>query len=305
MTDTSTIDNDGERMVPEIHRPSLMYAEHVTRYLAAADLVRGKRVLDIASGSGYGGHLLARTAASVVGVDLSSDAVAYARAHYPAPNLEFRQGSAERIPLDDASVDVVTTFETIEHVEDYRGFVAEIDRVLAPGGVAVVSTPNDLEFIEGNHFHLHEFVYDELVELLAERFAHIRPYFQATWKAVAVATEDAFDREGTVDVEVHNLAPLERDQFLYFYLVCGREAADVEVPVRGLLALGAHWSDRERQTIDLGLIAELDGLRAQVAALTAERDGLRDDLRAVTSTRAYGLARRLSAVAGRLGVRGR
>src|SRR5688572_2803373 len=179
MTDATTIDNDGERMVPEFHRPSLMYIDHVNRYMAATDAVRGKRVLDIASGSGYGSALLAESATSVVGVDVSPDAVSYASREHARSNVEFRVGNAEHIPVDDSSVDVVVTFETIEHVADYERFVAEIDRVLAPGGVALISTPNDLEFIEGNHFHLHEFVYDELMELVGRHFSFVRPYFQA------------------------------------------------------------------------------------------------------------------------------
>ncbi|AEE46640.1 class I SAM-dependent methyltransferase [Cellulomonas fimi] len=299
MGEATTIDNDGERMVPELHRPSLMYAEHVTRYVAAAELVRGKRVLDIASGSGYGGHLLAETAASVVGVDVSAQAVAYAQEKFARDNLEFRQGDATQIPLDDASVDVVTTFETIEHVEDYRAFVAEIDRVLAPGGVAIISTPNDLEFIEGNHYHLHEFVYDELLDLVKDRFPHVRPFFQATWKAVAVADEKALASEGPVDLQVTNLAPLERDQYLYFYLVCGREEADADVPVPQLLALGGHWSDRQVQEQDLRLIATMDALHAEIAALAAERDRLAQDVRTITATKSYRVARGASRILGR------
>lgn len=308
MTDATTIDNDGERMVPEFHRPSLMYAEHVTRYLAASEAVRGKRVLDIASGSGYGSQILAGSAAHVVGVDVNPRAVAYAADRYGQPNLEFRLGNAESIPLDDASVDVVVTFETIEHVEDYRQFVAEIDRVLAPGGIALISTPNDLEFVEGNHFHLHEFVYDELIELVSPRFPFVRPYFQATWQAVAVASQDALGTEGPVEVEVRNLAPLERDQFLYFYLVCGREATDVEIPP--LLALGAHHSDRQIQGRETETAALVEGLRAEATALREERDRLlaeRDDLenrlRTITGTRSYRLARSLSDVAHAVGRR--
>ncbi|WP_421740921.1 class I SAM-dependent methyltransferase [Cellulomonas sp.] len=298
MTDAKTIDNDGERMVPEFHRPSLMYSEHVNRYLAAVEVVRGKRVLDIASGSGYGSQLLAGSAASVIGVDVSSDAVAYASSEHGRDNLEFRVGNAEQIPLEDDSVDVVVTFETIEHVEDYRQFVAEIDRVLAPGGIALISTPNDLEFIEGNHFHLHEFVYDELLELVGAHFSFVRPYFQATWKAVAIGTEAEFSTEGPITAQITNLAPLDRDRFLYFYLVCARSPVDAEIPTQ--LALGAHYSDRQVQQSDLGMIAAADGLQAQIRTLESERDGLRADLRTVTSTRSYRTAHALGGLAAKL-----
>ncbi|MEZ0449571.1 class I SAM-dependent methyltransferase [Cellulomonas sp. ICMP 17802] len=301
MTDAKTIDNDGERMVPEFHRPSLMYSEHVNRYLAATEVVRGKRVLDIASGSGYGSQLLAGSAASVIGVDVSADAVAYASTEHSRSNLEFRVGDAERIPVDDASVDVVVTFETIEHVADYERFVAEIDRVLAPGGVALVSTPNDLEFIEGNHFHLHEFVYDELMELVSRHFSFVRPYFQATWKAVAIGTQEAFSTEGPVDMQVTNLAPLERDQYLYFYLVCAREPVDLEIPAQ--LALGGHYSDRQNQQADLAMIAAADALTARIREVEAERDALAQDVATITATRGYRFSRSLASVAHRFGHR--
>ena len=303
MTDAKTIDNDGERMVPEFHRPSLMYSEHVNRYLAALDVVRDKRVLDIASGSGYGSQLLAGSASSVVGVDVSPGAVAYASTEHGGSNLEFRVGDAENIPVDDASIDVVVTFETIEHVADYERFVAEIDRVLAPGGVALISTPNDLEFIEGNHFHLHEFVYDELMELVGRHFSFVRPYFQATWKAVAIGTEEGFGTEGPVPMHVTNLAPLERDQFLYFYLVCAREPVDVEIPTQ--LALGGHYSDRRNQEADLAMIAANDALTARVREVEDERDALATDLATIRGTRSYRASRSLARLAHLLGRRPR
>src|SRR5690242_21358219 len=108
-----TLDDTGERMVPEFHKGQLIYAEHLTRYASALPVVAGKTVLDIASGSGYGSQLLASAAAQVYGVDLDADAVAYAQKNFGSDNIEFRIGNATAIPLEDASVDVVVTFETI------------------------------------------------------------------------------------------------------------------------------------------------------------------------------------------------
>ncbi len=62
--------NDYERMVPEFHKDNLIYAEHITRYMAAKPLMKNKVVLDIASGSGYGTKMLAETAKYVYGVDV-------------------------------------------------------------------------------------------------------------------------------------------------------------------------------------------------------------------------------------------
>ncbi|MCL2091175.1 MAG: class I SAM-dependent methyltransferase [Micrococcales bacterium] len=259
------IDNDGERMVPEVHAGSLLYAEHVTRYLAAAPLVTGRRVLDIASGSGYGTHLLSQSAAHVTGVDVSATAVAYAQEVYGTDNNEFRVGDAMAIPLADDAVDVVVSFETIEHVADYAAFVAEVDRVLAPDGLFVLSTPNDTEFVQDNHFHLHQFTYDELVDLVRPRFAHVEPYFQATWKSVVLAPASVLSVEGPVETGTLNLCPLAPEQYLYFYLLCARRP--VTETVEPLHALGGHYSDRVLHDQDLAhaaAVAQVEALRRRL-----------------------------------------
>ena len=262
------IDNDGERMVPQMHAGTLMYAEHVTRYLAAAPLVAGRRVLDVASGSGYGTHVLAQSAEHVVGVDASAEAVAYAQKVYGTDNDEFRVGDATAIPMPDDSIDVVVSFETIEHVGDYEAFVAEVDRVLVDDGLFVLSTPNDTEFVQDNHFHLHQFTYDELVGLVRPRFAHVEPYFQATWKTVALAPASVLSAEGPVETGVLNLCPLAPEQYLYFYLLCARRP--VHEVVEPLFALGGHYSDRVQHEQDLARAAAVtlaDEARREAAAL--------------------------------------
>src|SRR5271170_5650885 len=105
----------GERFLPGI--PGEIAYEHWHRYAFAKRFVSDKRVADIACGEGYGSALLAGIATSVVGIDLAPDAIAHARSHYAAlPNLRFQQGSVEALPLADASVDVVVSFETVEHL---------------------------------------------------------------------------------------------------------------------------------------------------------------------------------------------
>ncbi len=287
----------GERMVPEFHKGELIYAEHVTRYRSALAVVADLTVLDIACGSGYGSQILSSTAKHVYGVDTDAAAVAYAAEHFAATNIEFLVGDAVAIPLPDASVDVVVTFETIEHIKDYRTFLAEIKRVLKPDGIALVSTPNDLEFTEGNHFHLHEFEYDELIALLAEEFAHIESMFQATWKYVAVGSEASFATEGPLDVPVANLAPISRDRYLYFYLLCAN--APVHRRIEPTAALGAHYSDRALITHDQSLRDTIEQLSASIEQLRAraselerdcafaegERDKARQDTAAVLNTK--------------------
>lgn len=244
---TATLENDYERMVPEFHKDKLMYSEHVTRYLAAKPIIKNKIVLDIASGSGYGTKILAESAKFVYGVDVNEVAVNYSRKNYGGSNVEYLVGDGESIPLDDDSVDVVVTFETIEHIKDYKKFLDEVHRVLKPDGLLAISTPNDVEFAEGNHFHLHEFKYDELLTLLRKYYKNIDSYFQSTWKYVAIGTEDELSRD--TNGTVMNLTKKARDQHLYFYLLCSNRKISEKVDY--IAAIGEHYSDRQLQKKDM------------------------------------------------------
>ncbi len=129
----------GERLTTKAGRQ--VEIEHLHRYLFARTLCRALDVLDIASGEGYGTAFLAQTARSVVGIELDINTARHARSSYVASNLHFLAGDARRFPLRDACVDVVVSFETIEHFYEHDVFLAEIRRVLRPGGCLVVSSP--------------------------------------------------------------------------------------------------------------------------------------------------------------------
>ncbi|MEB3182505.1 MAG: methyltransferase domain-containing protein [Nostocaceae cyanobacterium] len=171
----------GERYLPSLEG-EIKY-EHLHRYALCIDFVTGKSVLDIASGEGYGCALLARVAESVVGVDISSEAVDYAAQEYGNyNNLKFMVGSCEAVPLPDQSVDVVTSFETIEHHGKHEEMMLEIKRVLKPGGILIISSPNRLTYSDlpnySNPFHVKELYYDELVSLLNSQFKYMKIYGQ-------------------------------------------------------------------------------------------------------------------------------
>lgn len=165
----------GERLVGSVR--GQVEAEHIHRYFFARQLCRGLDVLDIASGEGYGSALIAQTARSVIGVEIDPAAVAHARTAYPGERLEFRQGDARAIPLDDASIDCVVSFETIEHFYDHAGFMAEIDRVLRPGGFLLISSPDrDIYSPSGGHVnvhHLNELTREEFQRTLSGKFANV------------------------------------------------------------------------------------------------------------------------------------
>lgn len=178
----------GERVIPgQVHDD--LWAEHVARYALAARFAQGRRVLDLGCGTGYGTADLARVASSAVGVDVSEDAIAYARSHFPS--ARFLRGSATAVPFPSASFEMITAFEVIEHLCDGRRLLSEAKRLLASAGLLVVSTPNKRYYAEAraksgpNPFHEHEFTYDEFQAALGEFFPHARILFQNRIEAFA------------------------------------------------------------------------------------------------------------------------
>jgi ubiquinone/menaquinone biosynthesis C-methylase UbiE len=154
-----------------------IYHEHLHRYLFAAQCVRGLAVLDIACGEGYGSALLAAGAASVVGVDVSAETIAHAKRKYRLANLRFLNGECRSIPLKAQSVDVVVSFETIEHLEEHEVFMRDIRRVLKPGGRLIISSPDREKYAgrgaEKNPFHKKELSHPEFADLMRQHFQHV------------------------------------------------------------------------------------------------------------------------------------
>jgi len=162
------IDFTGERFTPECERE--IWYEHYHRYAFAKRLVANKRVLDVASGEGYGSHILAQYAQSVIGVDIDKTSVEHANKKYQYNNLQYIQSSCVNMPIDDASIDVVVSFETLEHLAEQKEMLAEIDRVLKPDGLLVISTPDKKHYSDAtgfsNEYHVKELYQHEFKALL-------------------------------------------------------------------------------------------------------------------------------------------
>jgi len=244
-----SIKEEGERMVPAFHKGALVYGEHLVRYKSIEPLIKGKTVLDIASGSGYGTYMIAGDAAKVFGVEIDQDSLEYSNKNYSRGNIEYKLGSAEKIPLDDASVDVVVSFETIEHVKNYTVFLKEIRRVIKPGGVAIISTPNDPEFSEHNQFHLHEFEYRELKNLLKNYFKNVELLYQSSWYYSALLKQDEIAQEWKKNIETDNFAPIPNDKALYFLAVCSDTNLSKLPQPLSLGALSEKFSPRQQEKL--------------------------------------------------------
>lgn len=167
-----------ERMDPVSARPASFW-EHAYRYRFAAQYVRGRRVLDLACGEGYGTAALRRAGArSVVGLDISWQVCRRAGRKYAG---SFCAGDAQVLPFADRSFDLIVSFETIEHIERPDVFLDECVRVLLPKGLLVVSTPNKAvhrESAERNPCHRSEMYEEEFFSLVSSRFRHTKRYLQ-------------------------------------------------------------------------------------------------------------------------------
>src|SRR3954464_6694507 len=85
----------GERTLPDVPEENYWFQRHLVVYQWIAARTHGRRVVDLAWGEGYGSAVLARTAASVVGVDANPEAFEHARAKYTAPNVRFERNMLE------------------------------------------------------------------------------------------------------------------------------------------------------------------------------------------------------------------
>jgi len=183
----------GERM--DVVEYNSVAAEHLHRYAIALDIVKNKRVLDIASGEGYGSNIMASVALNVTGVDISKEAVMHARKKYcNRPNLSYVQGSMKQIPLTDNSVDVVVSFESIEHAIEHDEIMLEIKRVLIPGGVLVMSTPDKYQYTDlpgyKNPFHIKELYQEEFRKLVEKYFKHSQFFAQRFYSGSFIVPMD-------------------------------------------------------------------------------------------------------------------
>ena len=174
MTEAGELPWTGERLVPSL--AGQIASEHLHRYALACDLAEGRDVLDIACGEGYSSALLAQRARSVVGVDIDKAAVDHAQRKYGGDRARFLEGQCTAIPLPDASVDMVVSFETLEHIREHDVFLSEIRRVLRSGGIVVISTPErgeyDRSLAAHNPFHVKELSREEFESLVKQKFRH-------------------------------------------------------------------------------------------------------------------------------------
>lgn len=159
---------DGERYIPGQTAKNVR-EDHERRYWHVRQAIKGKRILDIACGSGFGIKILSSISPEIVGIDCSFEAVNFAKTNFMRIVDGGVLANASSIPFADSSFDTVVSFETIEHLREPAKFLKEIKRILIPNGQFYISTPVK----KGNHldqYHLHEYSIGEFVSLLSRFF---------------------------------------------------------------------------------------------------------------------------------------
>lgn len=181
----------GERTLPGISHENYWYERHVVAYERALPLARGRKVIDVGCGEGYGPAMLGEVADSVLGIDLAPEVVAHARERYSSEKISFEVMDVNRLEVPDGAFDLAVSFQVVEHLVDESGYFSELARVLKPGGLAFLTTPNRLTISPGrekpiNPFHLREYTPDEFREALEGHFedVEITGMRHAGWLAV-------------------------------------------------------------------------------------------------------------------------
>jgi 2-polyprenyl-3-methyl-5-hydroxy-6-metoxy-1,4-benzoquinol methylase len=169
----------GERTLPDVPEENYWFRRHLVVYEWIAARVPGLRVIDMACGEGYGSDALARTAASVVGVDANPEAHEHARLRYARANLRFVRDLLDSFSED---ADAVVCLQTIEHLQEPGAALEHFRSLVGEGGAVFVSTPNVLTLAPNgasrsdNPWHVHEYRRQEFEQLCRAHFASVEMY---------------------------------------------------------------------------------------------------------------------------------
>lgn len=268
----------GERFTPECLRE--MWYEHYHRYVFARAFAKDKQVADIACGEGYGSALLAQTASSVIGIDISSEAVAHARERYgELQNIKFNQADAIKLSLGNGSVDLVTSFETLEHLAEQSQLLDEFSRILKEDGVLLISTPDKRSYSDQrdyhNEFHIRELYRHEFLDLLKKQFPAVRLFGQKLlFQSVIWNQEESLASATAHTLETGTKHLVDRLDYapLYFIAICARQVKYLpELPGFDLFgdaeeSVYRHYEHEVRKNMKVGAI-----LNARDAELADER----------------------------------
>jgi ubiquinone/menaquinone biosynthesis C-methylase UbiE/uncharacterized membrane protein YbhN (UPF0104 family) len=180
----SSIRRTGERVIPENFLQSkeayLLYLKHLFAYESAKEFISEKSsIIEVGCGEGYGTHFLSHHVQHIIGLDVDESVIQHASNKYSSETCTFQIYNGLQIPYDDNTYDAVISFQVIEHVQNDICYLAEIQRILKPTGVCLLTTPNSAYRVKPNkkpwnRFHVREYYADELEALLKSIFSEVR-----------------------------------------------------------------------------------------------------------------------------------
>jgi SAM-dependent methyltransferase len=212
------------------------------RYLLARSLVKDLEVLDISCGEGYGSALLAEVAKKVTGSDIDANIISKAEKKYKSTNLSYEVNDCRRMSFDDATFDCVVSFETIEHIEEQKDFLKEVKRVLKPGGILIISTPDTVEYSNKRNYnnpdHIKEFTLTEFHDFLNIFFENTffwgQKFISQSWM------QPVFD----VETQTFSKLQIEDEKWNPMYLIAYCSDLEIETKI-GMSCYGDNYSDYE------------------------------------------------------------
>lgn len=171
----------GERLTTDVGN-TYGTNEHLSRYAFAKQFVYNKIVLDIACGEGYGTNLLSNGAKHITGIDIDIISINHAKSKYKSKNITFLQGCLTKIPIANESIDVIISFESIEHIIDQEKALSEFKRILKKDGQLIISSPSKEIYQTRdpyNKYHLKELTDNEFSSLIESYFKYIYRFRQS------------------------------------------------------------------------------------------------------------------------------
>ncbi len=292
------LEETGERYLPWFEDASTSY-EHLHRYAYASQYVENKRVLDLASGEGYGSHLLSQAAKLVMGIDLDEAVISHANHKYRNHNLQFKVGSITEVPIEGKNIfDVIICYEAIEHIEDYEKCLTEVKRLLTPEGMFIVSTPDKGVYSDEpqfkNPFHVHEFYFDEFRKLLEKHFRNLQFLGQRIYSGSNIWPLSVQDNANHAEYVIGRVSKefsfveVNRKVPRYFIAVASNADHEVDLKTSTLLDITAE------------LDKQMDQLQKKSKAKERELVALKEELNRIHSTLIWRVLAKLRRITGKL-----
>lgn len=255
---SGTVNGHAERFVPELMHGELVEAEHLGRYWWLSGLASGRRVLDAGCGAGYGSQILHDAGAlSVTAVDISPQVIEAVGGRVSS-GIALGVADLRDLPFPDDSFDLISCFEVIEHVEDPDPILSELARVLAPGGVLAVSTPNRDASLGTNPHHPNEMTPDEIAAAMARHLPFVRLARQHSWMLTSIFEDDTFRMHGgaPIELDLRKLWAAEPGEESYTIALAGTTRPPM-LRNQGALSTGLPF---------VNILRHIEALQAQLAA---------------------------------------